>query len=269
MPLALSFVPTQSSAGAPSGWERSLSDVRVFRVRPPPPDVQSLGGRRFPCGSAGIEFEDAALRDKLQSPTRVGVQKYPNQVGAPRPSLGDRESGGGWEAHLGTPRSSPDIRPHLGAEGAAAAEGTARWRTLHPSPRPTVASVRASLEPRPFYRCWTGRQEAASSCGLFSRAGLGEPGKETDSGAGARFPHVGMAPLRSLGYGAAGTARLALRVWFTMTGEMPLSILQLEKLRPKEVQKLVLGLAAAWSRALSPKSRAPSNPWEERGDFAK
>lgn len=54
-----------------------------------------------------------------------------------------------------------------------------------------------------------------------------------------------------------------------MTGEMPLSILQLEKLRPKEVQKLVLGLAAAWSRALSPKSRAPSNPWEERGDFAK
>lgn len=123
MPLALSFVPTQSSAGAPSGWERSLSDVRVFRVRPPPPDVQSLGGRRFPCGSAGIEFEDAALRDKLQSPTRVGVQKYPNQVGAPRPSLGDRESGGGWEAHLGTPRSSPDIRPHLGAEGAAAAEG--------------------------------------------------------------------------------------------------------------------------------------------------
>lgn len=197
MPLALSFVPTQSSAGAPSGWERSLSDVRVFRVRPPPPDVQSLGGRRFPCGSAGIEFEDAALRDKLQSPTRVGVQKYPNQVGAPRPSLGDRESGGGWEAHLGTPRSSPDIRPHLGAEGAAAAEGTARWQTLHPSPRPTVASVRASLEPRSFYRCWTGRQEAASSCGLFSRAGLGEPGKETDSGAGARFPHVGMAPLRS------------------------------------------------------------------------
>lgn len=230
MPLALSFVPTQSSAGAPSGWERSLSDVRVFRVRPPPPDVQSLGGRRFPCGSAGIELEDAALRDKLQSPTRVGVQKYPNQVGAPRPSLGDRESGGGREAHLGTPRSSPDIRPHLGgggqwaeapeegewvlvsslaAEGAAAAEGTARWRTLHPSPRPTVASVRASVEPRPFYRCWTGRQEAASSCGLFSRAGLGEPGKETDSGAGARFPHVGMAPLRSLGYGAAGTARLA------------------------------------------------------------
>lgn len=59
------------------------------------------------------------------------------------------------------------------------------------------------------------------------------------------------------------------RVWFTMTGGMPLSLLQLEKLRPKEVQKLVLGLAAAWSRALSPKSRAPSNPWEERGDFAK
>lgn len=75
MPLALSFVPTQSSAGAPSGWERSLSDVRVFRVRPPPPDVQSLGGRRFPCGSAGIEFEDAALRDKLQSPTRRTVRQ--------------------------------------------------------------------------------------------------------------------------------------------------------------------------------------------------
>lgn len=44
---ALSYAPTQSRAGAPSGWERSLSDVRVFSAQPRPPDAQSLEGRRF------------------------------------------------------------------------------------------------------------------------------------------------------------------------------------------------------------------------------
>lgn len=151
---------------------------------------------------------------------------------------------------------SVDAQPRRGGDRS---RGGDRWRTpRRPSPRPAVTSVRVSLEPRPCYRCWTGRQEAASSCGLFSRAGFGEPGKETGSGAGSRMWE--WLPFAASVTVPPGTARLACSVWLTMTGGMPRPILQLEKLRPKDVQKLVLGLAVARSRARSPKSRVPSNP---------
>lgn len=152
--------------------------------------------------------------------------EIPNQVGAPRLSLGDRESGGGREAHLGTPSlSSPNIRPHLGGSGARKGSRLRKQvgecgcpASLGRGPRPRTRPLEDSSPPFPAACCRLGSsvsgaatilqmldgQEAASSCGLFYRAGFGEPGRETDSGAGARFPHVETGPLRSLRYGAAG-----------------------------------------------------------------
>lgn len=75
-------------------------------------------------------------------------------------------------------------------------------------------------------------------------SGLGECNREliqsqrqTD-GAGAHFPHVGMAPLPQLSVQPSRTARLALSAWFTMPARLCQAgtfhpILQLEQLRLK------------------------------------
>lgn len=75
-------------------------------------------------------------------------------------------------------------------------------------------------------------------------------------GSGGRDRQWGGRSVPARGHGSP-SQRLARSVWFTVTGGLPLPILQLEKLKPKEVPKLVLGLAAARSRALSPKHGLP------------